>query len=94
MVVPEIFYNSSGSFGLIIDAWTYNVTGDLYLTLVSFVLLLFAFCLMFKIPIEFTAIIVLPMMIVAMAWSSQFLAIGGLTLIYIGVLVAKWFIIK
>jgi hypothetical protein len=80
--------------GIIIDAWTYNVTGDLFLTLLSLTIGLLALCLMFKIPIEFTAIILLPLFIVCMAYSSQFLAIGGLTLIYIGVLVAKWFIFK
>jgi hypothetical protein len=94
MVVPEIFYNSSGSFGLIIDAWTYNVSGDLFLTLLGFVLIILAFCFMFRIPLEFSAIIILPILIVAMSWSSEFLAIGGLTLVYLGILVAKWFIIK
>jgi len=93
-MVAEIFYNSSGSFGTIIDAWTYNVTGDLFLTLLSITILMLAFCLMFKLPLEFSAIILLPLFIVSMAWSSQFLAIGGLALVYIGILVAKWFIIK
>ena len=89
-----MFYNSSGSFGIILNSFTYNVTGDLFLTLLCIVLLILAFCLMFRIPIEFSAIIVLPLLLTLMAFSSQFLAIGGLTLLYIGVLVAKNFLIK
>jgi hypothetical protein len=89
-----IFYNSSGSFGIILDAFTYNVTGDLFLTLLCLVIGILAFCLMFRIPIEFSAIIILPLLLTIMAFTSEFLAIGGLTLVYIAILLAKNFLIK
>lgn len=90
----SILYNSSGIFGIILDAFTYNVTGSLFLTLLAMIILLFAFCLMFKIPLEYTAIIVMPILITLMAYSSDFKAIGGLMLLYISVLVARWFLVK
>lgn len=92
--MTEVFINQSGSFGIILDSISYNITGDLFLTLLLITLLLLALCLMFRIPLEYSAIILLPLFIVSMAFTSQFLTIGGLTLLYIGVLVAKNFIVK
>jgi lipopolysaccharide export LptBFGC system permease protein LptF len=89
-----MLYNQSGSFGMILDAFTYNITGDLFLTLLCIVLIIIAFCLMFRIPIEYSIIIILPLLLVCMAFTSQFLAIGGVALIYIAVLLAKNFLIK
>lgn len=79
---------------MILDAFTYNITGDLFLTLLCIVLIIIAFCLMFRIPIEYSIIIILPLLLVCMAFTSQFLAIGGVALIYIAVLLAKNFLIK
>jgi hypothetical protein len=90
----SILYNSSGSFGVILDAFTYNVTGSLFLTLLAMVIILLAFCLMFKIPLEYSVIILMPLLITIMAYSSDFKAVGGVMIIYLAILVAKWWIIK
>lgn len=93
-MIDPLFINQSTSLGMVFDAWTYNVTGDIFLTLLSLMILVIAFCLMFKLPLEFSAIIILPLLLVGMAWTSDLLTIGGLALIYIAILVAKWFFIK
>ncbi|MGV8169225.1 MAG: hypothetical protein ACP5N3_04180 [Candidatus Nanoarchaeia archaeon] len=90
----SFLYNSSGSFGIILDAFTYNVTGSLFLTLLAMVIIILAFCLMFKIPMEYSAILIMPLLITIMAYSSDFKAVGGVAIIYIAVLVARYWIIK
>jgi hypothetical protein len=89
-----MLYNSTQVIGQIIESATLNVTGSLYLTLLGVILGLVLICLLFRIPIEFTAIIVLPLMLGLMAYMSEFRIIGGVTLIYLGVLLGKNFFFK
>jgi hypothetical protein len=89
-----MFLNESGIIGVALISFTNNVTGSLFLTLLTIVGLLMMVCFLFRIPVEFSAIIVLPLLIVLMAYSSQFLAVGGVILIYLGVLFGRYFIIN
>lgn len=88
-----VFYNETGTFGIIISYMNSDVTGSLFLTLLFMVLAVLAICALFRIPIEFSAILVLPLLLVMMAYVGEFLAIGGVFLIYLGILFAKnlWF---
>ena len=88
-----VFYNETGTFGIMISYMNTDVTGSLFLTLLFMVLAVLAICALFRIPIEFSAILVLPLLLVMMAYVGEFLAIGGIFLIYLGILFAKnlWF---
>jgi len=89
-----VFINDTTTTGIILNYLTYNVTGDLFTTLLLILIGIIAFALTFRIPLEFTAPIILPMLIVFMAFTGQFLAIGGIMLIFIAVLFAKMFFIN
>lgn len=84
------FYNETGLAGVALAGMT-NITGSLFLSLLLFVL----FCMMIawalKVPVEFTALLVMPLLIVLMAYEGQFLAVGGVILIYLGILAGKNF---
>lgn len=85
-----IFLNETGTIGVIIKAGT-DLTGSLFLTVLLIFLALVVLALMFKLPLEILAPIVLPIFIVSMAYSTEFLAIGGLLLIYLAVVFSKQF---
>lgn len=84
-----VFFNESGTFGQLISYINVNVTGSLFLTLLFIVIMLIMICALFRIPIEFSAIFILPLLIVITAYVGDFLAVGGVFLIFIGILIAK-----
>lgn len=86
------YINMTGSLGTIYEGITYNITGSEFLTLFFIILLVMLFFMMFRIPIELSAVLILPLLIVVMAYSGEFFAITGLILIYLALLLAKnWF---
>lgn len=88
-----MLFNESNVIGNLIVYMNSNVTGSLFLTLLFVVILLLAICALFRIPMEFTAIFVLPFLLAVMTDMGEFLGVGGVFLIYLGILVAKnlWF---
>ena len=85
-----VFINDSGTIGILIKSGA-DLTGSLFLTVLLIFLILLALALMFKLPLEILIPIVLPLFIVCMAYSTEFLAIGGLLLIYLAVIISKRF---
>ena len=85
-----VFIDESGTIGILIKAGA-DLTGSLFLTVLLIFLVLVALALMFKLPLEILIPIVLPLFIVSMAYSTAFLAIGGLLLIYLAVVFSKRF---
>lgn len=88
------FINHTGTIGIIYDSATQNITGSEFLTLLGLIVMIIIFFLMFRIPVELTAIFVLPLLMIFMAYSNNFFAIGGVFLIYLGMLVAKNYFIN
>jgi hypothetical protein len=88
------FINESTSTGVIINYLTNNVTGDLFLTLLLILVCFLTFCMVFRIPLEYTVPLVLPLLLVYMSFTSQFLAVGGVLLIYSAVVFVKMFFIN
>lgn len=78
-------YNTTGTLGVILDAITNNITGSLFLTLfllvVMFVLLLFVM----RVPFQFQPVLLLPFLLTLMAFTGEFMLIGGLALILLGI---------
>jgi len=89
-----LFFNESGVIAAFITQMTNNVTGSLFLSLLIIMVFFMLAALLFRLPIEFAAIILMPVLIVFMAATSDFLAVGGVFLIYLGVIFAKNFFLK
>lgn len=90
----EFFYNATEPFGQLIIAATQNTTGSEFLTLLGMVVLFIGLCALFRLPLEFSAILVFPLLIAAMAFTGEMWSVGGVFAIYIGFMFAKNFIIK
>lgn len=84
-----VLYDETGTMGIIINSMTSDVTGSLFVTLLLIVIFVMAIAFMFRIPVEWTIIFVVPLLIVIMAYSSDFLAVSGVLLIYLGILIGK-----
>lgn len=94
MANETLFINQTGTIGVIFEAITNNVTGSVYLTLLGLMIIIILFFMLFRVPIEFTAILILPMCIIFMSFYGEFLVVGLTLLMYIGFLVAKNFFIR
>lgn len=84
------FIEPTGSIATILQYST-DLTGSLYMTILLITIVLFAFALFTKLPIEITIPVLLPIFLVSMAYSSEFLAVGGMFLIYLAVVLSKQF---
>lgn len=73
---------------------TNDITGSLFLTLLGVVMILMLLCLLLRLPMEFSAILVLPLLIGLMAYMQEFVAIGGVFLIYLGIILGKNFFFR
>ena len=85
-----IFINDSQVIGSIIEAGS-NLTGSLFLTVLLIMIVLITVSLLFRLPIEILIPILLPLFIVSMAFSTEYLAIGGLMLIFLAIIFSKRF---
>jgi len=98
MTVPTIcdtgFLNCTQTIGLVVQATTEQTTGTLFLTFLFVILILMAIAMMFKVPLEFTMILILPLTLALMAYYQNFLGVGAAFLIYLAVLMTKNWIIR
>ena len=73
-----------------INGLTTNVTGNLFLTMFLIVVVIMFFAFAFRIPVEFTAILVFPLLIMIGAMvGTAWLPVLTIAMFYIGFLVAK-----
>jgi hypothetical protein len=87
------FINDTGTIGVIYTAFTQNVTGSEVLTLIGIIIMLVLFFMMFRLPVEATIVLVLPIVLIFMAFSGNILPLGLAFLLYVGGLLAKnWLI--
>jgi len=89
-----VFINATESIGIIIGNATTYTTGSMFLTLFVVLLFILAMALMFGIKLEYTAILVLPLMLGYMSYYSEFITIGVIIIFYLGFLVTKNFLFK
>ena len=92
--MAALFLDQSGFIASIITDLTNNLTGSLFLTLMLIMVFFIVIALMFRFPIEISAIILAPLFLVFMASTGEFVAVGGVVLIYLGIIIAKNFILK
>lgn len=87
------FINESDFFGIILNGFTTNITGDISLSLLSVFILLLVFALSFSIPAEYTLPILLPIALLFAAFSTSLFFIAGIMIFMLaGMLVRMWFI--
>ena len=89
-----IFYNETDVIGQLIYLATVNLTGSLFLTLLLSVMLVMAIFAVLRLPIEISAILIMPLLLSIMAYTSDFMAVGGVFLIYLGMLFGKNFVFR
>ena len=77
------------AFGLILQRATETTLGDLMLLMLFIFMACMALAAMLSIPMEFTAILLVPLTIGFMVCTSQYNAAGGALLIYIAFLYIK-----
>lgn len=87
------FVNASGVIGQMLSQGTTNLTGDIFATLFLIFLILLFVAVAFRMSFEFIVIIFLPMVIVMMAYYSEWYVVGGLFLIFLAVLFARNFFV-
>ena len=85
-------YNETGIFGTLILNYTNHITGNIYLTLFSLMIVIFLFFLALRIPIEMTAILIVPLLIVFMAYGGgDWKAVTGILLLYLSIMFGRFF---
>lgn len=85
--------NTTNGIGSMVVYLTNNVTGSLFLTLMFIVILVLAFAMILRVPMEFSAVFVLPLLIGIMAYYGEFVSVGGVFIIYLAIILSKnlWF---
>ncbi len=86
--------NSTDIIGLILIEGSKSTTGNMYVTLFVVLLFLIAIALMFGIPLEFTAIIILPFIMVAATYYGEFLPLVIMILFYFTFFFIKRFFVR
>lgn len=87
--------NTTGLIYTFLAAMTTDVTGSFYLSTLVLALFLIAIAGLLSIPIEFAAVILLPMHLGFLAClGTDWLGITGVILIYLGILLGKNFFFR
>lgn len=89
-----MFINATETIGIVLGHGTQYTTGSLFITLLIIILLIMAIAMMFQIQIEYTAVLILPLILSYMAYYTEWVATGTILLIYLAILVTKNFIFK
>lgn len=83
-----VFTNDAGFIGLILNGLTQNVTGNAFFTLLMIFILFVIVGLALRIPPIGISMIYLPLLIVMASMTSEFTAVAGAILIYVGYTIA------
>lgn len=83
------FINETGVIATIMAAGTQTLTGSMVATLFLILIVLFAIAIMFRIPLEYLAIIILPFCLSIGAYYSSFMIPIIVILIYLAMILAK-----
>jgi hypothetical protein len=89
-----LFINETETIGQIISAGTSNFTGTIVITLFSVLLVVMAIAMMFGIPLEFMAVLVLPFCLVVGAFYGNFIIPITLIVLYFASILAKHWLFR
>ena len=85
------FINYSESIGQIVQALAVNVTGNLESALILIFILLFLILTTFKVPIDWILLMLLPFVLIMMAFNSALVGLGLLILFFLSIIFAVRF---
>lgn len=88
------FLNCTDTIGIILGSTTQYTTGDLFMTFLIIMLVLCALCLMIGLRLEYSMIIILPLLLSYMGYYSAFDSIGIVILLYLSIVMTYNFIIR
>lgn len=88
------FMNCSQIIGQVIITTSDYTTGSLFLTFLFVMLFLITVAILFKIKLEYTMLLIMPLLLAFMSYYQDFIAFGGVILIYLGIILTKHFILK
>ena len=88
------FLNCTDTIGVIVGTATQYTTGSLFLTFFFIMLIIMAFFMMTGLRIEYSMILILPLLLTYMGYYSAFLPIGLVVLIYLAIIMGYNFIIR
>lgn len=94
MVEIDFLINESQLPYTILSTLKTDVIGSWFLTLLLLYIIIIGFALALKMPLEFTSILIIPLTLVLMAFSGEFMGMGIALLLYGGFILAKNFIIQ
>lgn len=89
-----LFINTTETIGIVMANATNYTFGTMFMSLFAVVMLILAVAIMFNIRLEFTAILILPLMLSYMAFYGEFIAIGCVLLAYLAIIVTKNFLFR
>lgn len=85
-------FNETDFIYSLVNNMTQDITGSLFLTLLLITLGIMLFALAFRIALEFTSLLVFPLLIgFAAEGGAAFMSVTGVFIIYISILLAKNF---
>lgn len=85
------FINETTIIGSVLGSFTDNVTGNLFFSLLLVLLLVVVLLLAFRVPFEYVAIFAFPLVLLFMAFTGEFVALGGIMLFFFAVLFVRNF---
>ena len=91
-MVAVNFINATTTSGIILNAGITNFFGTEFIMMIFFILILLAVSFAFKMPIELSVILLIPMILYFMAQNVLFIAIGGIALLLIAFWFAYWLV--
>lgn len=91
MVLNATLLNTTGFIGQTVEALTTNVTGSAALSFFVIIMLVFALVLGLRIPIEYGALLVMPLLLVMAVTYGAVMLVVVLVLLFVALLLAKLF---
>lgn len=89
-----MFINSTGVIAQIMESGTQNLTGGIIATLFMILLFLILVAMMFQIPLEYLAVLILPFCLAVGAYYSTFIIPITIIILYLSSILAKNWIYK
>lgn len=86
--------NATSTLYAVVQGMTTDITGNIVLTFLFFLLLTISFSVALRIPMEWGIIFTIPLAIALMAFNGAFLAVGGALLLLIALIIAKNYFIQ
>lgn len=86
------FINETGVIGIIISSGTQYLTGNVVASMLFVLLFLMAIAFMFRVPLEFTAILIFPFCLAVGSYYGSFFIPIIITVVFLSAILAKnWF---